>query len=48
MAKATSKKSNTISLISTRAKKIWNKDKGEKWTSAISRASKELKKEGKI
>jgi hypothetical protein len=41
-------KTNTISLISARAKKIWKKDKGEKWTSAISRASKELKKEGKI
>jgi hypothetical protein len=44
MAKA----NNKISLISARAKKIWKKEKGEKWTSAISRASKELKKEGKI
>ena len=46
MAKA-KKATSTISLISARAKKIWKKD-SEKWTSAISRASKELKKEGKI
>jgi hypothetical protein len=37
---------STISLISERAKKIWKKG-SEKWTDAISRASKELKKEGK-
>jgi hypothetical protein len=35
-------------MISTRAKKIWNKEKGEKWTDAIKRASAELKKEKKI
>jgi hypothetical protein len=46
MAKA-KKTTSTISLISTRAKKIWKKG-SEKWTSAISRASKELKAEGKI
>jgi hypothetical protein len=40
-------KTNKISLISARAKKIWKKG-SEKWTDAISRASKELKKEGKI
>ena len=37
-------KTNTIALISARAKKIWKKG-SEKWTQAISRASKELKKE---
>jgi hypothetical protein len=37
-----------IKLISARAKKIWNKEKGEKWTDAIKRASAELKKEKKI
>jgi hypothetical protein len=40
-------KTNKISLISARAKKILKKG-SEKWTDAISRASKELKKEGKI
>jgi len=40
-------KSNTISLISARAKKIYKKG-SEKWSNAISRATKELKKEGKI
>jgi hypothetical protein len=39
-------KTSTFSLISERAKKIWKKG-SEKWTDAISRASKELKKEGK-
>ena len=39
-------KNSTISLISARAKKIWKKG-SEKWTDAIARASKELKKEGK-
>jgi hypothetical protein len=43
----TAKKTSTISLISTRAKQIWKKG-SEKWTTAISRASKELKKEGKF
>jgi hypothetical protein len=43
MAKPTSK----ITLISSRAKKIYKKG-AEKWTDAISRATKELKKEGKI
>lgn len=41
------KASNAISLISTRAKQIWKKGT-EKWTDAISRASKELKREGKL
>jgi hypothetical protein len=41
------KGNNKISLISERAKKIYKKGK-EKWSEAISRASKELKKEGKI
>ena len=40
-------KTSKISLISARAKQIWKKGT-EKWTEAISRASKELKKEGKI
>ena len=44
---ATSKGSNKIALISERAKKIYKKG-SEKWSSAISRATKELKKEGKI
>ena len=44
---AKTKQQNKISLISARAKKIWKKG-SEKWTDAISRASKELKKEGKI
>ena len=40
-------KSNTITLISARAKKIYKKGT-EKWSNAIKRASAELKKEGKI
>jgi hypothetical protein len=40
-------KTNKITLISARAKKIYKKG-AEKWTDAISRASKELKKEGKL
>jgi hypothetical protein len=40
-------KTNKISLISARAKKIYKPGK-EKWSAAIARASKELKKEGKI
>jgi len=40
-------KTSKIAIISARAKKIWKKG-SEKWTDAISRASKELKKEGKI
>jgi hypothetical protein len=40
-------KTNKITLISARAKKIYKKGT-EKWTDAISRASKELKKEGKL
>jgi hypothetical protein len=40
-------KTSKLALISARAKKIWKKG-SEKWTDAISRASKELKKEGKI
>jgi hypothetical protein len=40
-------KTSKIALISARAKKIWKKG-SEKWTDAIARASKELKKEGKI
>jgi hypothetical protein len=36
-----------IALISARAKKIYNKG-SEKWSDAIARATKELKKEGKI
>jgi hypothetical protein len=42
------KKGEKIRLISTHAKKIWNKAGGEKWTDAIKRASAMLKKEGKI
>lgn len=37
-----------IKMISARAKKIWRKEKGEKWTDAIKRASAELKKEKKL
>jgi hypothetical protein len=37
-----------IKMISAHAKKIWNKEKGEKWTDAIKRASKELKAAKKI
>lgn len=39
--------SGKIALISARAKKIYKKG-SEKWSDAISRATKELKKEGKI
>jgi hypothetical protein len=44
------KKGNTnrMKLISDRAKKLYGKGKEKKWTDAISKASKELKKEGKI
>jgi hypothetical protein len=38
---------NKITLISARAKQIYKKGT-EKWSNAISRATKELKKEGKI
>ena len=45
---ATSKKgSGKIALISAKAKQIYKKGQ-EKWSDAISRATKELKKEGKI
>lgn len=44
MAKA---KQSKIAMISAHAKKIWKKG-SEKWTDAISRASKELKAAGKI
>jgi hypothetical protein len=46
----TKKKSgvSSIKLISERAKAIWKGSGKEKWTNAIKRASKELKKEGKI
>lgn len=44
---AKGKQQSKITLISARAKKIWKKG-SEKWTDAIARASKELKKEGKI
>jgi hypothetical protein len=37
-----------IKLISERAKKIWKGSGKEAWTSAIKRATNELKKEGKI
>jgi hypothetical protein len=42
------KKGEAIRLISAHAKKIWDKEKGEKWTDAIKRASAELKKLKKI
>ena len=45
---STSKKGEKIKLISAHAKKIWNKEKGEKWKDAIKRASAELKKQNKI
>jgi len=49
MAKATaSKKGEKIKLISAHAKKIWNKEGGEKWKDAIKRASVDLKKQNKI
>jgi len=38
---------NKISLISARAKQIYKKG-SEKWTDAIARATKELKRESKI
>lgn len=41
------KAQKSITLISARAKQIYKKGK-EKWTDAISRATRELKKEGKI
>jgi hypothetical protein len=42
------KKGEKIKLISAHAKQIWNKEKGEKWTQAIKRATLELKKQNKI
>ena len=39
------KQGEKIKIISARAKEIWKKEKGEKWTDAIKRASAELKKE---
>ena len=45
---ATKKANSSIKLISERAKKIWKGSGKEKWTDAIKRASKELKKEGII
>lgn len=42
------KQGEKIKLISAKAKEIWKKDKGEKWTDAIKRASAQLKKDGKI
>ena len=44
---ATKKPINKITLISARAKQIYKKGT-EKWSNAISRATKELEKEGKI
>lgn len=44
MAKAKGK----IQIISAKAKEIWKKESGEKWTDAIKRATAQLKKEGKI
>lgn len=44
---ATKKSGSKITLISARAKQIYKQGK-EKWSDAISRATKELKKEGKI
>jgi hypothetical protein len=41
-------KGGKIKMISSKAKEIWKKEKGEKWTDAIKRASTLLKKEGKI
>lgn len=41
------KSNGKLALITERAKKIWKKGT-EKWSSAIKRASAELKKEGKI
>jgi hypothetical protein len=45
---STAKKGEKIKLISAHAKKIWDKEKGEKWTQAIKRATIELKKQNKI
>jgi hypothetical protein len=42
------KQGEKIKIISAHAKEIWKKEKGEKWTEAIKRASAQLKKEGKI
>lgn len=42
------KQGEKIKIISAKAKEIWKKEKGEKWTDAIKRASALLKKEGKI
>jgi hypothetical protein len=42
------KQGEKIKIISSYAKEIWKKEKGEKWTEAIKRASAQLKKEGKI
>ena len=42
-----SKPGQKIKLISAHAKKIW-KQGSEKWTDAIKRATKELKKDNKI
>jgi hypothetical protein len=39
-------KQSKLQIISSKAKEIRKKD--EKWTDAIKRASKQLKKEGKI
>lgn len=44
---ATKKSNNKIVMISSRAKQIYKKGI-EKWSNAISRATKELKKEGKM
>jgi hypothetical protein len=44
---AIKKANNKITMISSRAKQIYKKGT-EKWSNAISRATKELKKEGKI
>lgn len=48
MPTTTTKKGEKIKLISAHAKKIWDKEKGEKWKDAIKRASVELKKQNKI
>jgi hypothetical protein len=37
-----------VKMIAAKAKEIWDKAKGEKWTDAIKRAAALLKKEGKI
>lgn len=48
MTKKKSAGKSSITLISARAKQIWKGSGKEKWTDAVKRASKELKKEGKI